>query len=462
MYLCLCVLNFLAENIRKGTGIMKIKKMFCVLAALVIAAAFLPSCSKNPKLSEKLAEPDDKWYDITADEAVSEMPEKERDALILSILGKDSTWDGDYDKLTDIQKNLIISKMAERGYTVKITSDGLVYLSSAKAPTEKEFLEIVKSAFGNDYEWTGFSSLTELQIMMLTSALKKAGYGATITNAGITYYNSETAPKSKKYYQNPSKAEIDIATKEILQDDYNSWNGNFNSIDQGKLTQIIETLNNYGYNVGVSEDGKTLERLEDPPEETTPVYNTGSVYADETTTKSSGGETTTKASSGTTEQKSLSQSSLFTYGGTGGDRFLNAVALEDGGYIVIGNFQSSNGSYADATGSWAMIRSSVIRYDASGKVVWKQYIGGDGGLELKAAAQLKDGSIVCVGYSTSKIISTLDGNLDIKGTKNGVDGIMVKYSEDGKLLWAKLVKGSKGDTFVSVCATPDGDFIVGG
>ncbi len=439
---------------------MKMKKLLCVLAALVIAAALLPSCNKDGKLSETLAPPDDKWYDMTAKEAVSEMSAEERDALIMSILGEDAEWTGDYAALTDVQKNLIVSKMAERGYSVKITSDGLVYLSSAPAPTEQEFLKIVKNTFGDDFEWTGFSVLTETQMTMLTKALKKAGYSASITNAGIAYYNPDSAPKSKKYYQNPTKSEIEIVAKDILQDKYNTWDGNFNTLDEDVVNQIIEVLNDTGYNVGVSDDGKTLERLEDPPEETTPVYNTGAVG--QTTTNASGGETTTKPSGGETVKPSLSQSSLFTFGGTGGDRFLNAVALEDGGYIVIGNFQSSNGDYADATGTWAMIRSSVIRFDASGNVVWKRYIGGDGGVELTAAAQLKDGGIVCVGYSTSKVISTLDGNLNITGTKNGVDGLIVKYSVDGDLLWSKLVKGSKGDTLVSVCATPDGDFIVGG
>jgi hypothetical protein len=447
---------------------MKLKKLFCIIMALVIAAALLPSCNRNPGLSETLAPPDDTWHEIPAGETVSEMPEEERNALILSILGEDSAWNGDYNTLTDIQKNLIVSKMAERGYNVKITSDGIVYLSSAPAPTEQEFMEIIKETFGNDFEWTGFSSLTELQLIMLTNALKKAGYSATVTNAGISYYNTKTAPKSKKYYQNPSKSEIDAVVKDVLKDDYSSWNGNLKSIDEPKLNQIIDTFNNAGYNVGVSDDGSRLERLEEPPSETTAVINTGSLNTGSgTTTRPSGGEATTKPSPETTTKpggpvKSLQQASLFTFGGTGGDRFLNAVALSDGGYVVIGNFQSSNGDYADATGNWTMIRSSVIRFDESGNVVWKRYIGGDGGLELKAAAQLKDGGIVCVGYTTSKVISTLDGNLNITGTKNGVDGIIVKYKQNGDLDWAKIVKGSKGDTFVSVCATPDGDFIVGG
>ena len=441
---------------------MKIKKILCIFAALMMAVSLLFSCNRDSGLSETLAAPDDKWQDVSVGEPVSEMPDAERDALILSIIGEDSDWDGDYSKLTDIQKNLIISKMAERGYTVKITSDGLVYLSSAPAPSEEEFLKLVKDALGGDFEWTGFSSLTELQLVTLSNALKKAGYNAVLTNGGISYYDPETVPKSEKYYRNPTKAEVDAVVKEFLKDDYKSWDGNLKSIDEPTLNSIVETFNSSGYNVGVSDDGSGLVRLEEPPKETTPVYNTDApTQGQEQGQEQSGAETSTKPS-GSEAKKSLAQASLFTFGGTGGDRFLNAVALADGGCVVIGNFQSSNGDYSDATGNWALLRSSVIRFDASGNVVWKRYIGGDRGLELKAAAQLKDGGIVCVGYTTSKVISTPDGNLDVTGTKNGVDGLIVKYSENGSLDWAKTVKGSKGDSFVSVCATPDGDFIVGG
>ena len=110
-YICIYRPRFLrARKVRKGTGKMKIKKILCIFAALMMAVSLLFSCNRDSGLSETLAAPDDKWQDVSVGEPVSEMPDAERDALILSIIGEDEIADSASSELADIFRPMGIFK----------------------------------------------------------------------------------------------------------------------------------------------------------------------------------------------------------------------------------------------------------------------------------------------------------------------------------------------------------------
>lgn len=444
---------------------MKLRRLGSLLLAAAMVSALFAGCSRKPELSETLAAPDDTWYKVTAGESVSEMEKTEEQKLIESIIGKDSGWDGDYTKLSEIQKSLIVLSMAERGYTVKVVSDGILYLSSAPAPSEEEFKAIAKEALGEDYEWQGdYASLTSEQITVLQRALKKAGYTAKITNSGISYTNEKSTPKDKMYYENPSEGEVNAVVYDVLgKEEFNKWNGDFNKIEPEKLDKVIGAFNDYGYNVGVSDDGKRLEALEKAPESTTAAQGSSGGTVN---TSPSGSTTTAPATTSTTapaeKNIELKQTALSTFGGTSGDRFVAVEALKDGGYVVIGNFNSTNGDCTGMKPEWQNIKSAVIKYDSSGKMVWKDFIGGTGGVTLNCVTELSDGSIVAAGYTSSKKQSTLTAALPTGSGPSNIDALVIKYSADGEYQTSNLIKGSEGDMIYCIEATPDGDFVVGG
>ena len=79
-------------------------------------------------------------------------------------------------------------------------------------------------------------------------------------------------------------------------------------------------------------------------------------------------------------------------------------------------------------------------------------------ISLDDVTQLKDGSIVAVGYT---LATDTDAPINCLLTSS----LIVKVSEDGEYIWSYSFPGdenSNGDYLVSVCATPDGGFVAGG
>jgi hypothetical protein len=67
--------------------------------------------------------------------------------------------------------------------------------------------------------------------------------------------------------------------------------------------------------------------------------------------------------------------------------------------------------------------------------------GGSSDEEYNSVAELHDGSLVVVGYSSSS-----DAGFENKGES---DAIIVKYNSQGKQIWYKALSGSASDTFCS-------------
>jgi len=161
----------------------------------------------------------------------------------------------------------------------------------------------------------------------------------------------------------------------------------------------------------------------------------------------------------------LERTLLQTYGGSGTDKLVAIEPTKDGGYVAVLNTESKDGDHADANPAWIMTYSAIIKFDAAGEVVWKEYLGGDGIVQVNDVAVLADGSVVVVGDSMATNISSLDGELEDwepSGQANALDAMIVKYSSNGNFQWIKAVKGSDSDMFASVAALSDGGFLVGG
>ncbi|MBQ7596332.1 MAG: hypothetical protein IJU45_06680, partial [Clostridia bacterium] len=167
--------------------------------------------------------------------------------------------------------------------------------------------------------------------------------------------------------------------------------------------------------------------------------------------------TVTMAESKNTAAEGLTK--LFTKysNSTGQDQFRKIVAAKKGGYIVTGISSSGTGLYKDASSEWKNF-AHIIKFDAQGNEEWTYVTGGDGDVQFADVAELKDGSIVAVGYTAA---TDTDSPLHSKY----ISSLIVKVDKNGKYLWSYSFPGDEentGDEAYSVAALDDGGFVVGG
>ncbi len=146
---------------------------------------------------------------------------------------------------------------------------------------------------------------------------------------------------------------------------------------------------------------------------------------------------------------------LKTYGNASHHVFTDNATTTDGGVVAVGATLS-----VDGKGVSQSFGAVVVKYSKDGKIMWHDVIKADLICQLERVAVLKDGSIVAVGYTSGK---TVDGfsAADFKGPGT-VEGIIIKYSADGKKLFSKIIGGSGADMIYGISSTPDGGFVIGG
>lgn len=100
-----------------------------------------------------------------------------------------------------------------------------------------------------------------------------------------------------------------------------------------------------------------------------------------------------------------------TLGGTGWDLLSAVVQTEDGGYLVAGHTESNDGDVSGHHGggdAWA------VKLDASGDLLWQRALGGSGDEQFHSVAATTDGGFVLVGTTNSSDgdVSGLPGGFD--------------------------------------------------
>ncbi|MBP6312233.1 MAG: T9SS type A sorting domain-containing protein [Flavobacteriales bacterium] len=142
-----------------------------------------------------------------------------------------------------------------------------------------------------------------------------------------------------------------------------------------------------------------------------------------------------------------------TLGGSGIDEAYSIQQTTDGGYIVAGNSNSTDG---DLTGNQGNFDYWVVKLDPLGNLVWQKTLGGSGNWDKATSIQqCTDGGYIVAGYTTS-----MDG--DVTGNQGGIDYWVVKLDPFGNLVWQKALGGSDSDIALSIQQCTDGGYIVAG
>ena len=141
-----------------------------------------------------------------------------------------------------------------------------------------------------------------------------------------------------------------------------------------------------------------------------------------------------------------------TYGGTSPEEVYSINPTADGGYIMAGYTESTNG---DVTVNHGDKDAWIVKLSSTGELQWQKSLGGTYYDYAKNIQQTIDGGYIMAGYSYSK-----DG--DILGNHGNDDAWIVKLSSTGELQWQKALGGTGDDYANSIQQTTDGGFVIAG
>jgi len=147
------------------------------------------------------------------------------------------------------------------------------------------------------------------------------------------------------------------------------------------------------------------------------------------------------------------------FGGPGRDSNNKVVAASDG-FIAAGFSDAASFGKNDWKGvaGKGQIDATIVNYDHDSKAIWKKNFGGAGNDFFYSVTEVSDG-FVAVGYST--LLSFGNGDWADVESKGGGDAIIVKYSTSGTLMWKNHFGGASTDYFESITAVGDGLVVVG-
>ena len=144
-------------------------------------------------------------------------------------------------------------------------------------------------------------------------------------------------------------------------------------------------------------------------------------------------------------------------GGISEDKILSVIETSDRGYIAVGKISSNivleNGVILSGSGGM------IIKYSESGECEWAKVIGNKSDDQINKVTECSDGGIVVVGcFSDSNVDLGSGIGLTNKGSS---DGMIIKYTADGDIQWAKAIGGNGYDNISSVIETGDGGIVIG-
>lgn len=187
-------------------------------------------------------------------------------------------------------------------------------------------------------------------------------------------------------------------------------------------------------------------------------------------------------------------------GGTQSDYATGVLQTSDGGFIITGYTNSTNGDFATNHGSYDAF---VVKLDATGNIIWKQCYGDIYNQLSLDIAPAHDGGFVLAGHGTvtnsgydrnwitkisatgvqdwtfsqlavfnaqysgiSSIQPTADSGFICAGHAGvyfaGGEGQLLKLRANGTMQWVKNYGGSFNEYFASIRLTPDGNYFITG
>ncbi len=133
-----------------------------------------------------------------------------------------------------------------------------------------------------------------------------------------------------------------------------------------------------------------------------------------------------------------------SFGGSNYESARDVVQTSDGGYIIAGETNSTDGGVIAGYGSTKDIW--ILKLNAAGNLLWQKRYGGNG-LDIANHIHLmNDGSFYLTASSSSN-----DGNISGNhGTAGYTDAVLMKLDANGNIQWSKCFGGSKNEELLDI------------
>ncbi|EZH75103.1 hypothetical protein ATO12_10275 [Aquimarina atlantica] len=139
-------------------------------------------------------------------------------------------------------------------------------------------------------------------------------------------------------------------------------------------------------------------------------------------------------------------------GGSGFDIPESVEQTIDGGYIVGGYSESSDGNVG---GNYGGKDYWIVKLDALGNLVWETNLGGTLDDYAYDVHQTTDQGYIVAGYSESS-------DFDVSSNNGKKDCWIVKLNTSGELIWEVNIGSSESDVARSIQQTTDGGYVFAG
>jgi len=140
-------------------------------------------------------------------------------------------------------------------------------------------------------------------------------------------------------------------------------------------------------------------------------------------------------------------------GGYSSDHAYDILPTPDGGFIVVGGSDSSNGNISAPKGNgdtW------IAKLNAEGLILWEKSYGGSN----NESNNIKN-KLIPLGNSRYMITSnTRSSNRDVRYNYGGYDAWVFVIDANGKLLWERTFGTTKEDWSLDICQLSDGKFFL--
>lgn len=141
-----------------------------------------------------------------------------------------------------------------------------------------------------------------------------------------------------------------------------------------------------------------------------------------------------------------------TYGGSEEDSATFIKQATDGGYLISGETKSTDG---DVTGNNGNVDIWVIKIDHVGNLEWQNALGGAGLDSGRGIFEISD------AFIGSGHVSSYNSG-DVSGSQGQFDFWVFRLDLNGNLVWQKTMGGSGPDWLQSGSLTPEGNLVVAG
>lgn len=145
-----------------------------------------------------------------------------------------------------------------------------------------------------------------------------------------------------------------------------------------------------------------------------------------------------------------------TLSGSGTDVAYSSIALPDGGYIIAGATESTDGDIT--VENQGLMDLWIIKLNSNGDIVWQKSYGGSKFDHINYGNTIK--ATPGGGFIVAGITSSNDG--DITNSYGKEDIWVVKFDSDGEMEWQKTLGGSLNDIATSIALSPEDGYIVAG